>query len=64
MNLPYLFGKVREKIFGDEDELSVKDFKARTSKLRMGGKDWLEFGKDLEELKMVRIKGQRIKLEK
>ncbi|QLJ53530.1 MAG: hypothetical protein Sv326_1355 (plasmid) [Candidatus Fermentimicrarchaeum limneticum] len=64
MRLPYLLGKIKEKVFGDDDELDIKEFKERTAKLRIGGKDWLPLMKDFEGIGVLRFKGQRIKLEK
>jgi hypothetical protein len=65
MRLPYLFKKITEKVFGEDDELDIKEFKERTAKLRLGGKDWLPLGKDFEEMGIIKIRGNRIiKLEK
>lgn len=63
MNIPYLSNKIKA-IFGDDKELDIKEFKERTVKIRLGGKDWLEFGNDLEELDIIKIKGHKIKLGK
>lgn len=63
MNIPYLAKKIRD-IFGDEKELDVKDFKDRTVKLRLGGKDWMELSKDLEELDVITVRGRKIRLGK
>jgi hypothetical protein len=64
MTLPYLFGKMRDKVFGEDDELDAKKFRERTAKLRIGGDDWLPLAKDFEKLGIVKINGNRIKLEK
>jgi hypothetical protein len=63
MKLQYLFGKVKEKVFGDDEELDIKKFKERTAKLRLGGDEWLPLAKDFEMLGFVKIKGRKIKLE-
>jgi hypothetical protein len=64
IEIPYLFKKIKGNLFGEEEEISIEDFKKMSPKIRLGGKDWYAFGKDLEELKMIELKNGKVRLKK
>ncbi len=63
MKIPYFSDKIK-KIFNGENEMSVEEFKKLTPKLRLGGKEWLPFGRDLEDLGLIEIDGRKVRLKK
>jgi hypothetical protein len=58
----YLKKKVKGTIFGNDDEVGINKFKDKSVDLRLGGKDWAEFEKDLEEAGIVTLKKGKIKI--
>jgi hypothetical protein len=62
--LPYLKRKLKDVVFGEDTELTQEEFKERTAKLRIGGKDWLPLFHDFEGEGFMKMKGKKIKLEK
>ena len=60
--LPYIRGKLEKTVFGDSDTVDIPKFKDKSADLRLGGKDWAEFMKDLEEARIVRMEKGKIRL--
>jgi len=60
--LPYIRGKLEKTVFGDSDIVDIPKFKDKSSDIRLGGKDWAAFMKDLEEARIVRMERGKIRL--
>jgi hypothetical protein len=64
MNLPYTWTQAKKAIFGDEKEVTIKEFKERSAKIRLGGKNWFPLAKEFEDEGRIKFRGHWIKLEK
>jgi len=64
MKLSHLVNRVVNKVFGEDEELEVKEFKIRVTKFRFEVRDWFPLEKDFEGYGFAKKYGNIIKREK